>query len=78
MRAGGPIPNNYDQLWTSVCLKYTQLYLAQVAAVQQGGRKGRHNRTYKHSRRHYNRKTYKHRKTKTQKLKSYASKTNVV
>ena len=69
IRAGGPIPNNYDQLWVAVCLKYTEVYLAQVAAVQQGGRNVRKNRTYKRrglaftrSKRSVGSKTYKKRK----------------
>ena len=69
IRAGGPIPNNYDQLWVAVCLKYTEVYLAQVAAVQQGGRNVRKNRTYKRrglvftrSKRRVGSKTYKKRK----------------
>jgi len=47
IRAGGIVPNNYNQLWANVCLKYTEVYLAQVAAVQQGGRKARKNHSYK-------------------------------
>jgi hypothetical protein len=67
--AGGIVPNNYDQLWAAVCLKYVEVYLAQVAAVQEGGRKARKNRTYKRrglaftrSKRSVGSKTYKKRK----------------
>jgi hypothetical protein len=67
--AGGIVPNNYDQLWADVCLKYVEVYLAQVAAVQEGGRKARKNRTYKRrglaftrSKRTLGSKTYKKRK----------------
>jgi hypothetical protein len=67
--AGGIVPNNYDQYWAAVCLKYVEVYLAQVAAVQQGGRKARKNRTYKRrglaftrSKRTLGSKTYKKRK----------------
>jgi hypothetical protein len=74
IRAGGIVPNNYDQLWAAVCVKYVEVYLAQVAVVQQGGRsKSNKSRTYKRSTKRHNRKTYKQRK-----IKSHAYKTNVV
>jgi len=72
IRAGGIVPNNYDQLWAGVCFKYMQLYLAHVAAVQQQGGHKKHkthkthkNRTYKRrkTQRLVGRTTYKKRKT---------------
>jgi hypothetical protein len=61
IRAGGPIPNTYDQLWANVCLKYMELYLAKVEAMRGGSkRRSVKRRTYK--KRKVQRKTRSNRK----------------
>jgi hypothetical protein len=77
IRAGGPVPDNYDQLWATVCFEYLSELETKVAVFMNpaGGARGsiargsiargsrsRKPHTYKRSRHVHGRKTYKKRK----------------
>ena len=72
IRAGGPVPDNYDQLWATVCFEYLSELETKVAVFMNpvGGARGsiargsrsRKAHTYKRSRHVHGRKTYKKRK----------------